>query len=66
MTKETKFAHIDDIEKFGESYIGSIEIMGFEKINKNYKGLKKEVESRSEFKGKLLLWDMDNGKVWIA
>lgn len=64
MTKVMKEAYINELMKNGEAYIGSMEIMGVEKIVKAYKSLSKEIEKR--FPGMILCMNNENGMIWMA
>ena len=64
MTKTMKEAYIDEMENFGEAYIGSMEIQGVQTIVKKYNALAKEVAKR--FPGLVLCMNNETGMVWMA
>lgn len=64
VTKKMIEAAMEDIINFGETYIGSTEIMGDKFVCTKYNKLAKEVENR--FPGMVLAFDIESGNAWLA
>lgn len=61
--KELINALIEEMEKFGEAFIGTYDVQG-EKVIKLYRAILKEVQTRNY--NDIVCWDKENGMIWIA
>lgn len=61
--KELIDALIEDMDRFGETFLGTAEVQG-EKVCKLYRRLNKEVGKR--YPGMVVCWDNKTGMAWIA
>lgn len=54
---------IEEMETFGEAFIGTYEVQG-EKVIKLYRAILKEVRARNY--NDIVCWNKESGMIWLA